>query len=265
MRTTFPGRTDRTLEPFVAHTSRESTGRRLRNALRDIASIASAGSPCTVTPPGGSAEELASSDLILGPGTTAGNDSILGGAGDDVAFGGDGGDEIWMGGGDDIAFGGEGNDWMHGQNGDDDLPGDAGNDMLFGEAGDDKLYGGQGDDTLNGGEGNDVLRGGTGRDTLDGGAGDDQLFGGANADTLTGGAGADLFVFENADANSTDKVTDFTSGEDKIDLSDFGFLTFNSMNIAQSGADTQVSYSTWFDVELEGFSGTLTETDFIFV
>lgn len=72
----------------------------------------------SVTPPGGSAEELASSDLILGPGTTAGNDSILGGAGDDVAFGGGGNDTLIGGTGADTMYGGTGDDEIHVAEGD---------------------------------------------------------------------------------------------------------------------------------------------------
>ena len=64
---------------------------------------------------------------------------LLGGAGDDILYGGPGG----------------------------------GDDVLMGEMGHDKVYGGKGDDTLEGGPGNDRLWGGPDDDTLDGGEGDD--------------------------------------------------------------------------------------------
>jgi Ca2+-binding RTX toxin-like protein len=78
-------------------------------------------------------------------------------------------------------------------------------------------------DTLRGGEGGDTLSGLGGNDTLIGGDGDDRLNGGADRDTLTGGNGADIFVFD-APAHTgvrtaADRITDFQSGIDLIDLS----------------------------------------------
>ena len=47
--------------------------------------------------------------------------------------------------------------------------------------------------------------------------------GGSGVDTLTGGAGADTFVFATGDSSAAsgqhDRITDFTSGTDKIDVS----------------------------------------------
>ncbi|MDB5750779.1 MAG: Hemolysin-type calcium-binding region [Ramlibacter sp.] len=67
-----------------------------------------------------------------------------------------------------------------------------------------------------------TLAGSAGKNVLSGGAGNDRLHAGAGADQQTGGAGADRFVFAAA-AESTlaslDKITDFTRGSDKIDLS----------------------------------------------
>ncbi|MFC2970460.1 M10 family metallopeptidase C-terminal domain-containing protein [Acidimangrovimonas pyrenivorans] len=77
--------------------------------------------------------------------------------------------------------------------------------------------GGAGADTLTGGAGADLLAGGAGDDRLVGQGGDDILVGGAGSDTLTGGAGADTFVF--AGDGGRDVVTDFTAGEDRLDLS----------------------------------------------
>ncbi|WP_373976341.1 type I secretion C-terminal target domain-containing protein [Chitinibacter sp. SCUT-21] len=56
-----------------------------------------------------------------------------------------------------------------------------------------------------------------------GSAGTDTISGGAGNDTLTGNADADVFVFSAADVGSAelparDQITDFTVGEDKIDL-----------------------------------------------
>ncbi len=70
--------------------------------------------------------------------------------------------------------------------------------------------------TLKGNDAANVLSGLTGDDDLRGYGGDDVLIGGAGKDTLTGGTGADVFVFGSADATSTDKVVDFTSGTDRL-------------------------------------------------
>ncbi|WP_308311282.1 calcium-binding protein [Shinella sp. CPCC 101442] len=79
-------------------------------------------------------------------------------------------------------------------------------------------------DTLRGGRGNDALVGLGGNDKLAGDSGHDRLLGGTGADTLTGGSGNDAFVFRSSGeiglaAGARDRITDFTPGRDKIDLS----------------------------------------------
>ncbi len=84
------------------------------------------------------------------------------------------------------------------------------------------LTGNAGDNRLYGGAGNDVLTGGDGADSLHGGWGNDVLIGGDGADMLTGGLGHDSFVFAATSHSTTaapDTITDFTRGEDHIDLS----------------------------------------------
>ncbi|MHC8302408.1 retention module-containing protein [Pseudomonas sp. ZS1P83] len=113
--------------------------------------------------------------------------------------------------GDDTLLGGAGNDIIFGQGGDDKLYGGSGNDILLG---------GTGNDLLNGDAGNDFLIGGTGTDTLDGGAGNDTLLGGTGNDSLIGGSGADTFVWKAGDTGS-DVIKDFKASEgDRIDLHD---------------------------------------------
>jgi serralysin len=71
-------------------------------------------------------------------------------------------------------------------------------------------------------DGNFKIWGGAGADTLTGGAGNDLVYGGGGADQLTGGAGSDTFRFQQASdstAAATDKILDFLSGTDRIDLS----------------------------------------------
>jgi serralysin len=75
-----------------------------------------------------------------------------------------------------------------------------------------------------GGSGSDVLVGNALNNVLKGGAGNDFIFGGAGADTLWGGAGEDTFAFAAASDSTVkapDKIMDFITGVDKIDISAF--------------------------------------------
>ena len=86
-----------------------------------------------------------------------------------------------------------------------------------------KAIGGTGNDTLIANDLGCTLMGGAGVDTLTGGAGIDRLFGGSGVDTMTGGGGADNFVFafgeSSASSGQHDRIIDFVSGVDRIDLS----------------------------------------------
>ena len=98
-----------------------------------------------------------------------------------------------------------------------------GDDRLNGGAGNDALIGGDGDDALDGGAGNDFLAGGDGDDTLRGGADTDFLVDGPGDDDLYGGDGVDFFIFSPvAGTGGSDVILDWSSAEDRIDLSAFG-------------------------------------------
>lgn len=91
----------------------------------------------------------------------------------------------------------------------------SGNDDIFGTTFNDRLIGGAGNDTLHGDRGHDVLLGGGGRDLIAGGMGHD---------TLTGGTGVDMFIFDAPlNAAHSDRILDFTSGQDRIVLDDDTF------------------------------------------
>ena len=189
-------------------------------------------------------------DQILGG---DGNDRIDGGSGNDVIDGGTGNDIIDGGSGNDQILGGDGNDIVDGGTGNDSIDGGSGSDLLFGGSGNDQILGGAGNDILDGGSGNDVLGGGSGNDLLFGGAGDDALIGGTGADQLTGGSGSDRFIFLNASDSPTasgwDRITDFTQGRDRIDLSALlgpADLAWGNMTAVANGAWYQNSGSRTF-------------------
>ncbi|MEL6235256.1 MAG: hypothetical protein AAFR46_12690 [Pseudomonadota bacterium] len=107
-----------------------------------------------------------------------------------------------------------------------------GADRFVGGEGDDRVFGGTENDVLVGGGGNDLLRGGEGIDLLNGAAGDDRIFGdngndringGTGNDILTGGAGIDFFIF--SENNGADRITDFTNGQDRLNLAAFEFAS----------------------------------------
>lgn len=119
---------------------------------------------------------------------------------------------------------------------------------------------------LNGGMGNDTLSGGSGNDFLVGGMGNDRLSGGAGNDSFIGGAGNDVFVF--AETGGSERINDFVSGTDKIDLRAFGIDASNVAS-ATSGADTILSIDTDrngssdFTITLSGV-GRPADGDFLF-
>jgi Ca2+-binding RTX toxin-like protein len=181
-----------------------------------------------------------------------GNDYLIGGGGADTLVGGAGHDTLTGGTGADYMEGNDGNDAYVIDNVGDvvvELSGEGvdtvysslasytmGSDIenanvntaagvsITGNSLDNVIYGGAGADTLSGGDGNDELRGGAGSDTLSGGDGADLIVGGGGigVDTMTGGAAADTFqigYYESQTGASADRITDFASGVDLIDLS----------------------------------------------
>lgn len=151
-------------------------------------------------------------------------------------------------------YGGDGNDTLIGGKAGDDLYGNAGADSITGMDGYDLLIG-DGDDPwmadlfdktvlISTPSGNDILNGGNGNDTLVGGPGSDRL---------TGGAGADYFTFElisESDNKTRDTITDFKSGEDKIDLLGIDVrstqLGDQAFSFNASKPMTAAAYSVWY-------------------
>lgn len=73
-----------------------------------------------------------------------------------------------------------------------------------------------------GGSGADTILGNEFANTIRGNAGNDRIDGGGGADLLYGGSGSDTFLFDaltDSAPNAIDRILDFTSGSDRIDLS----------------------------------------------
>ncbi|QWG25109.1 M10 family metallopeptidase C-terminal domain-containing protein [Bradyrhizobium sediminis] len=116
--------------------------------------------------------------------------------------------------------------------------------------------GGSGNDTLIANDLGCTLTGGAGNDTLLGGAGADLLIGGIGVDTLTGGGGVDAFVFAVGDSSAAsgqhDRITDFVSGVDHIDLSGIDAISTTS------------AYDLFRFIGTSAFDGTAGELDYFY-
>ena len=163
-------------------------------------------------------------DFSSGINSFAGDDTLVGGAGDNFFYPGSGNDVISGGGGSntliyqmngfdsagpqisgasvDLTVGTATDPYGHtdsftniqniqGSSLDDTLTGDENPNTINGNSGNDLLSGGTGDDALFGGDNNDSLNGGADNDYLAGDGGDDVLDGGMGNDFLIGGSGSD--------------------------------------------------------------------------
>ena len=185
-------------------------------------------------------------DILYG-GSDGGADWIDGGAGNDVLNAekyGDGWDSLYV----------YGNDTLLGGAGDDRIYHYGSNSyklLIEGGDGNDTLYGAySGDDTLRGGKGDDVIgiaeNGNAGAE-----GGNDLIEGGAGRDTLYGGSGNDTFVFKTGDSGvgtgNRDRIEDFSvdATSEVLDLREVSpsgsALTFQKM--AAFTAANQVRYT----------------------
>ena len=118
-----------------------------------------------------------------------------------------------------------------------------------------KAIGGTGNDTLIANDAGCTLLGGGGNDTLIGGSGADRMTGGSGGDTLTGGGSSDLFVFLLGDSpvgGQRDRITDFVSGADRIDLSGYDAISSTG------------SYDQFKFIATAAFNGTAGELNYAY-
>lgn len=113
----------------------------------------------------------------------------------------------------------------------------------IGGFGNDIIHGNDADNTLIGGEGDDIIYGHSGNNTI---------YGGRGQDTLHGGTGSNTFIYkEIADSlvTAADKIMDFKTGIDKIDLSTLIQDTFSSKilnfvdNFTGNAGEATLSYN----------------------
>ena len=129
-----------------------------------------------------------------------------------------------------------------------------------GGSGDDVLLGNSAANVLTGNDGNDTLMGRGGSDVLNGGAGSDVLNGGLGTDELIGGAGSDIFVFDDV---SMDKIRDFDSGVDRIDLSAFG-IDFSAIRINGNNLFADTDGNSSYDLHIVVQGERVRSSDIIF-
>ena len=206
-------------------------------------------------------------------------ETIRGSSVNDIIHGSSGGDRLFALAGNDLLDGGAGNDSLFGGSGVDTLIGGTGDDTYYvnsvtttivenaGEGFDAvdatvsfalpvnveswSLFGpglagtanDQGDSLFGDGTFASTLIGGAGDDYMVGGAGGDSLAGGGGLNTMYGGGGADKFVFKTlGDAvpgASLTTIGDFTSGQDKVDLSGLAASVGQKLSFIGTGVFTE--------------------------
>lgn len=127
--------------------------------------------------------------------------------------------------------------------------------------------------TLTGSNFNDSISMGDGAQVGFGGNGDDIIDIGSGNQTVTGGAGADRFLFDDISSGESGEshaiITDFTIGEDKIDLNDTGLIFVRrAFDFITQGPDGAViaadNNGYFFSVTLQGVDlADLSEDDFL--
>lgn len=162
------------------------------------------------------------------------NDTIFTNAQTNSVDSGAGNDFVRTLGSEDVAVDtGDGNDFVLAEFGSADVHLGAGNDKLL-------AYSAEID--VNGGAGNDVIQGGSGNDRIDGGQGND---------VLGGGAGQDTFIYKSD--GGYDKIIDFDTADDILDLTDLD-ITFADIEIVETDRGVDLRVAGHSIVELQSVS-----------
>ncbi|MDF2235858.1 hypothetical protein P2H44_25175 [Albimonas sp. CAU 1670] len=198
----------------------------------------------------------ASADRVVNRGGV-GDDVETGGTADVVINRGVVGGDVKLGAGNDLYKARQGGEVDGRVQGGDD------NDRILGSSEDDSFEGGGGFDVLKGRGGDDDLRGGAGEDTLDGGQGDDEMSGGINAD-----------LFRIGRHSGDDRITDWTDGEDRLDLRALNIEISTSVGDVKAASQNRAGGVVIIDLDALGGDGSLevagwnvnqmTSDDFIF-
>lgn len=212
-------------------------------------------------------------DGNLSFGSQGGSDRFLGSASRDVVYG--EGEQADGTCGVDFLTGRGGSDYLYGdaylinngKGGADTLNGGSGNDSLYGDSERLGSLASAGNDTLFGNGGQDVIYGDSvtrevgsiaGNDRIDGGAGNDKLYG-DSTDSTNGGR--DVFVFAGSFGNDT--VFDFRSGEDVMELQ--GYVSTGDFTRTIDTTGSTLTFWSGASIRLEGYTGNLSPSDFVFV
>jgi VCBS repeat-containing protein len=116
--------------------------------------------------------------------------------------------------------------------------------------------------TITGSSGGDTLTGGSGADIISGADGADSIRGGGGGDTLAGGAGGDTFLYGAGDSSvlQWDTITDFATGQDKLDIS---AVDAGTVAIAYFGSSTFVYFGSGGSAGVVQINGDLKTSDLI--
>ena len=125
---------------------------------------------------------------------------------------------------------------------------------------------GAGNDAIEGSRGNDFLRGGAGNDAINAGAGNDIVRPGAGTDDVTLGAGEDTLYLtvDQLQGETTNTITDFTSGEDTIQI-DADIADRTELNFVDGDLIIELTGTETGSTTVQSLNDDISEDDVEFV
>ncbi len=220
--------------------------------------------------------DLKEDDFVFYNHSTAQDDIINGGNGNDYIEGGDGNDTISGDGGDDLIFGGNGNDNLSDYSGNNKLYGGAGNDNFsdgysyYGnQVANNEFYGEEGRDEFDLSSGINLAKGGIGNDSFYVSGGENQIYGEDGIDDFTIARSYTTTFDGNGivtqDTESKTTIYDFDPLSEKITLEGFDQDGFNQINIIQDGNDVVLNLTDLQTVRLSNVSKASLNQDNIII